>query len=190
MIELLSAKWSLVVARGFLGIAFGVLAVIWPSITLLTLVFLFGFYALIDGFATIFMGFSRRTDERLIPLATGGLGVLAGILVLAWPGISALVLLIFVAIWALIIGFGYLWSALRTHGEFLGRVLLGITGLAGVALGVALLVQPGQGAVALVFTIGFLSIMWGLFGLALGFRLRTVARRLESSERAATAEFA
>lgn len=184
MVELLSAKWSLVVARGVLGIAFGVLAVIWPSITLLTLVFMFGFYALIDGFASIFMGFSRHKDDRVIHLATGGLGVLTGILVLAWPGISALVLLIFVAIWALVIGVSYLWSALRVHGEFLSRVLLGITGLAAIALGVALFVQPGQGAVALIFTIGFLSIMWGLFGLVLGFRLRDVSRRLESAHQA------
>ncbi|QSB04850.1 HdeD family acid-resistance protein [Natronoglycomyces albus] len=179
MKELLSANWPLVVARGFLAVLFGVMAVVWPGITLLSLVFLFGIYALIDGFTSVFVGLSRLSGERWIPLASGGLGILTGILVLAWPGISAVVLLVFVAIWALIIGFSQLWSALRLHGDFTGRALMALSGVAIVALAVYMLAQPGQGAVALVFGIGFLAIVWGLFTVALGFRMRSVARQLE-----------
>ncbi|GAB4006185.1 hypothetical protein GCM10029992_56150 [Glycomyces albus] len=55
-----------------------------------------------------------------------------------------------------------------------------LSGLAGILLGVLLLVQPGEGALALVFTIGFLAIVWGVITIIGSVRLRRLAAEIES----------
>src|SRR3954464_6793745 len=105
MLQTLSRYWWLILLRGIAAIIFGVLAFIWPGITLVTLVLFYGAFVLIDGvlaLANAFMGGSMGSRWWLALI--GVAGIAAGILTLMWPGLTALLLLTFMAIWAIVLG--------------------------------------------------------------------------------------
>jgi len=97
MLHALAKHWWVLLLRGICAILFGVLTFVWPGITLLTLVLLYGAYALADGvlaLAEAVMGGAPAPRWWLV--LVGLLGIAVGILTFAWPGITALVLLLFI----------------------------------------------------------------------------------------------
>src|SRR5688500_2622037 len=100
MVRTLSQNWWLVVLRGVLGILFGLLAFIWPGITWLTLVIMFGIYAIVDGLVAIGTGLARtRESSRWWTfLLEGLLNIGAGAAALIWPGLATLVILYVIAV--------------------------------------------------------------------------------------------
>jgi uncharacterized membrane protein HdeD (DUF308 family) len=85
---------------------------------------------------------------------------------------TALVLLMFIASWAIVIGVLQIWGAIRLRKEIQGEWLLGLSGLLSVAFGVALFAQPGAGALALIWLIGWFAILAGCVYIALAFQLK------------------
>lgn len=181
VLELLAKNWAWVLVRGIFTIIFGAMAVFWPGITLYVLVILFGAYAIVDGVTAIAMG-ARKSSGRGFLIFIGVVGVVAGLVVLIWPGMSALALLYVIAIWAIITGIGSIVSGFGLSRDAGGRWLFVISGLAGVVLGVLLLFNPGEGAVALVVTIGFFAIIWGFFTIFTAVRLRRLAKELDARQ--------
>jgi uncharacterized membrane protein HdeD (DUF308 family) len=107
MLEYFSRYWWTVALRGALAVAFGVVALIWPDITLHALVLLFGFYALVDGLlalAALLVGGRLVADRRGWLVVEGIAGIVAGVVSFLWPGITALVLLYLIAVWAIATG--------------------------------------------------------------------------------------
>src|SRR5215472_2987457 len=92
MLHALATNWWLVLLRGIAGILFGILAFAWPGLTLLTLVLLYGAYALVDGICALAAAFSGRAKP--VPtwwlIVVGLLGIAAGLVTFLWPGITAL----------------------------------------------------------------------------------------------------
>ncbi|HEX2143499.1 MAG TPA: HdeD family acid-resistance protein [Glycomyces sp.] len=181
MLELLARNWAWVLVRGVFTILFGTLAIFWPEITLLALVILFGAYAILDGFTAIAMGLQRRSGRGWL-IFIGALGVIAGLIALIWPGLSALALLYVIAFWAIVVGIGSVVNGFGLSRDAGGRWLFILSGLAGIVLGILLLSQPGEGAVALVVTIGFFAIIWGFFTVFTSVRLRRLAKELDSRQ--------
>lgn len=179
MLEILARNWAWVLVRGIFTLVFGAVAVFWPEITLLALVILFGAYAIVDGVTAIVMG-ARRASGRGWVIFVGILGIVAGIIALVWPGITALALLYVIAFWALVLGLSNVVNGFGLKGDSGGRWMFILSGLAGILLGILLLVQPGEGALALVFTIGFLAIVWGVITIIGSIRLRRLAAELET----------
>ncbi|ADD43491.1 HdeD family acid-resistance protein [Stackebrandtia nassauensis] len=176
MNELLARSWGLLVFRGVVGVLFGVMALFWPGLTVFTLVILWGAFAIVDGVAGIAMGVAGQAGDRWIHIFFGVFSLLAGVVAFAWPAMTALVLLIFIAVWAIITGVTYLVTAWRVRHEVTGEWLLALTGVASIALGVVLLLQPTAGALGMVMFIGVLAIIWGAFTVVLGFRMRSLAK--------------
>ncbi|GAA2131708.1 HdeD family acid-resistance protein [Glycomyces algeriensis] len=181
MIELLARNWAWVLVRGAFTIIFGAMAVLWPGITLYVLIILFGAYAIVDGITAIAMG-ARRSRGRGVLIVMGVVGVVAGLIALFWPGISALALLYVIAIWAIISGLVSIVSGFGLSRDAGGRWLFVISGLAGVVLGILLLINPEEGAVALVVTIGFFAIIWGFFTVFTAVRLQRLAKELDARQ--------
>jgi uncharacterized membrane protein HdeD (DUF308 family) len=179
MLELLARNWAWVLARGVFTILFGALAVFWPEITLVALVVLYGAYAVVDGITALVMGI-RRSSGRGFLILVGVLGIVAGLIALLWPGITAIALLYLIAVWAIVMGVGSIVSAFGLAGDPGGRWLFVLSGLAGIVLGVLLIAAPGRGAVALVVTIGFFAIVWGLITVMTSVRLRRLAEELDA----------
>lgn len=175
MLDLLAERWWAILLRGLFAIVFGIIALAWPGITLLALVFLWGIYAVVDGvmdLAGAFGSGERAGGNRWLLALMGVLGIGAGIVAFVWPGITAVVLLWVIAVWAIVTGIVEVVAAIRLRKEMEGELWLGLSGVLSVALGVILLAQPATGALALVVWIGILGIAWGIALVILAFRVR------------------
>jgi uncharacterized membrane protein HdeD (DUF308 family) len=172
MLDALARNWWLVLLRGLCAVAFGVLAFAWPRITLVTLVLLYGGFALADGILAIaaaIMG--GRPAPRWWLAAMGLLGIAAGIVTLLWPGITAWVLLMFIAFWAIATGAMQIIGAIKLRKEIDNELFLILGGILSVIFGIVMLAQPGAGALALVLVIGGYAIVYGVLLIAFSLRL-------------------
>jgi uncharacterized membrane protein HdeD (DUF308 family) len=161
--------------RGLLAIAIGIVSVAWPNITVGAFVILFAVYAFIAAAMNALVAFSSsRAGPVFGYLLLSLLSLAAGVVALVWPDITALVLVIWIAAWAVVTGVIEVVMAFR-QGETAGeRALWAITGLLSVVLGVVLFIRPDIGAVSLASVFGLFSIFYGVSALVLSFQARKV----------------
>jgi uncharacterized membrane protein HdeD (DUF308 family) len=175
VLPILSRNWWLVALRGLAAIVFGVLAFVWPAITLWALVLLFGAYMLVDGIFAIVAAVraAGREARWWLLLIEGVLGVLAGLVAAFWPTLTALALLYFIAAWAIVSGILEIAGAIRLRREIEGEWALGLSGALSLLFGVLLVVIPAPaGLLSLVWLIGAYALAFGVLLLVLAFRLR------------------
>ena len=173
----LRQAWPMLLVRAVLAVALGLVALIWPGITLVILAWAFGIYAAIDGITQIIDGIRRRTQPRWwLSLLLGLLGLVAGAVALVWPGMTAIVLAILVGAWAVVTGVGEVFAAVRQlRSERRGGLLL-LAGVLSVVAGVLILVWPVPGAIVLALLIGWFSMLYGIVLAVLGMQLRSAAQ--------------
>jgi uncharacterized membrane protein HdeD (DUF308 family) len=180
---ILAGNWGTFILRGVVAILFGLLTFLMPGMALLTLVFMFGFFAIADGILTFMAAFRRSRGERDAPgwalILSGILGIVAGILALLWPGLTAIILLYLIAGWAIATGVLEIVAAVALRKEIHNEWLLGLAGFLSILLGLFLAFFPGPGALAVVFWIGAFALAFGALLIALGLRLRKWARTHE-----------
>jgi uncharacterized membrane protein HdeD (DUF308 family) len=173
MVHALAKNWWLLLLRGIAAIIFGLLAFAWPGLTLVTLILLYGAYALVDGVLAIIAAITGGVPGSRWWLAVVGLlGIAAGLLTFLTPGLTALVLLFFIAGWAIVTGVFEIIGAIKLRKEIDNEWLLILGGIISVLFGVGMMLAPGAGALALVWVIGAYSVVMGVIFVALAFRLR------------------
>jgi len=173
LLHALAKNWWLLLLRGIAAIIFGILAFAWPGITLLTLVILYGAYALVDGVLSIWAAIGGGgATPRWWLVVVGLLGIAAGLLTFFWPGITAFVLLMFIGAWALVHGIFEIIGAIRLRKEIDNEWMLILSGALSVLFGAAMLIMPGAGALALIWVIGAYSIIFGVLFIGFAFRLK------------------
>jgi uncharacterized membrane protein HdeD (DUF308 family) len=174
MLAMLARNWWVFALRGLLAIIFGVLAFIWPGLTLLTLVLLFGVYALVDGVFAVVSGIaSYGRNERWWAVLLGGVaGIVIGLLTFFWPGTTALALLYFIAAWALVTGILQIVAAIQLRRVITNEWMMILNGIASIIFSVLLFIFPGAGALSLLWLIGAYAIVFGILLIILAFRLR------------------
>lgn len=175
MIEMLARNWGLIVLRGVLALAFGLLTLLRPAVSLAVLVLFFGAFALVDGIATVASAMAnRRGQPRWGALLAGGLaGIAIGLMTLSWPGVTAIVLLYLIAAWAIVHGVAEIVASVRLRKVIANEWLLGLAGALTVVFGLVLFFYPGAGALAMALYIGAYAAVAGVLLIALGFRLRS-----------------
>jgi uncharacterized membrane protein HdeD (DUF308 family) len=176
MFDLLSRYWWTLVLRGIASIIFGILAIVWPEITLATLVIFFGAYAFVDGVFAIVgvIGGWKKMDDHWLLLLEGLLGVGIGALTLRTPGITATVLLMFIAAWALATGVLEIVGAIRLRKEIKGEFWLILSGMASIVLAVLLMFFPLAGALSLLWVISVYAVVFGVVLIISGLKLRSL----------------
>jgi uncharacterized membrane protein HdeD (DUF308 family) len=174
-----SAVWWMVLLRGLLAVLFGLVALLTPGIALLTLVFVFGFYALLDGVVAVVVGIRMRStlEHWGWVVVQGVVSVLAGLAALVWPGLTALTLLVIVGVWAIALGVAEIAEAFGARRR--GTPAWGWTlaaGVLGVLFGIALIVQPAAGILALLWLLGTFALVVGVVLIVWAFRIRSAVR--------------
>jgi uncharacterized membrane protein HdeD (DUF308 family) len=175
LLRSLADYWWLLLLRGLVAIAFGVVAFVWPGLTLVALTLVWGAYALADGILALWAALAATGGETAKRwwLALGGVaGIVAGLVAFFYTGMTALVLLMFIAAWAIVIGVILIWGAIELHKILDDAWLIGLNGALAVAFGVLLVARPGAGALAVVWMIGWFAVVFGILHIALAFRLR------------------
>jgi uncharacterized membrane protein HdeD (DUF308 family) len=163
--------------RGLLAIAIGVVSVAWPDITVGAFVILFAVYAFLAAGADLVRAFA---SDRVGPLAgyllLAFLSLVAGMVALLWPGITALALTVWVAVWALVTGILEAAFAFRRDEPAGERAMWALSGLVSIALGVVLAIRPDIGALTLATVFGLFSIVYGVAALTLAAKARQVGQ--------------
>jgi uncharacterized membrane protein HdeD (DUF308 family) len=176
----LSRNWWVLLLRGVVAILFGVLTLMRPGISLVSLLLLFGAYALADGTLGAWTAITHRKDREnwWVLLLEGLIGIGVGALTLMKPGLTALALLFYISIWAIATGVLEILAAVRLRQEIKGEWMLILAGLASVVFGVLLMARPGAGALAVLWLIASYAILFGLLFVVLAFKVKGVAARI------------
>lgn len=175
MLATLAENWWSIAARGTAAVIFGLAAIIWPQITLAILIYLFGAFAIVDGVFALFGAAraARRQARWWTMVVEGVIGVTIGVLSMVIPAVTALVLLFFIAYWAIFIGLLRLFQAVQLRGEIQNEWLLALSGALSVTFGLVLLAFPSAGAVTLVTVIGIFAVIVGALTIGFAMRLRS-----------------
>ena len=181
--NILSRAWWMILLRALIAILFGILIFAQPAISLVSLVWAFGILVLADGVANVVMAIQGRNehDHWWVFLLGGVAGILVGLLALANPAITAVVLLFYIAIWAIVTGFLQIGAAIRLRKEIHGELWLFLGGLASVLFGLLLVARPGEGAMAVLWLIGAYALAFGFLMLLLALRVRGFSKRVRSA---------
>jgi uncharacterized membrane protein HdeD (DUF308 family) len=171
----MSMRTSLTV-RGLLAIAIGVVSVAWPNITIGAFVILFAIYAFTVAVTDAMRAFSSDGAGSVFGyLLLSLVAVAAGVISLAWPGITALVLAIFVGAWALVVGVIEVGLTFRS-GERAGeRAMWLLGGIVSIALGLVLFIRPDIGAASLATVFGLYSVAFGISALVLSAQTKNLS---------------
>jgi len=166
-------RWVMLL-RGVLAIVVGIIAIVWPGVTLLGLIWLFGAYAIGDGAVEIWSGFQNRSnhDRWWVEILIGLAGIVAGVLVISWPGLSTMALMYLIAAWMLVMGVLQVVYAIRVRKEISNEFCIILSGALAVALGLFFFAFPGDGAVSLVWLIGIYAVFFGVLLVIFSFRAR------------------
>ena len=176
MLSMLSENWWVLALRGLLAVLFGFAALVLPLGTLEAVGQLFGVYAILEGALVVLIGL-RGTQYRGAFLSEGAFGIVAGLVALAWPGVTALVLLYIIAIWAILSGIAEIIAAVALRREIEGEWVLFLVGVLSVVLGMAMAVLPSVGVLSLIWLVGLYALAVGIAMIVLAFRVRDVRRR-------------
>jgi uncharacterized membrane protein HdeD (DUF308 family) len=177
--EMLERRWWLIALRGLAGIIFGIICFANPALAGLSLILVFAVFSVVDGLFGLFAAFGQaRQGERWVWLAIEAVASLViGVLMLTMQGFALAFLFIFITVKALLSGILLVIAAIKLDAEH-GRGFLLAAGLVSLGLGVLLIMAPLLGAKILIWWIGAWSLLFGALLLALGFRLRGVAKKL------------
>jgi uncharacterized membrane protein HdeD (DUF308 family) len=172
--ETLLRSWWMPALRGIVAVSFGLLALLFPGLSLVWLIALFAAYALLGGMVwAVGALHNRRADPRWrMPMTLGALGIGAGILVLAHPAPTALVLVALIGAHALATGLLDMVAALRLRKFIRGERLFALSALASLVFGLAVSIAPPGGAEALGPLLGIYALSSGVALLALSLRVR------------------
>jgi uncharacterized membrane protein HdeD (DUF308 family) len=181
MVVMLKSLSTSLILRGLLAVAIGVVALAWPGVTVLALVVVFAVYAFIGAGLQAMQAFSSRTAGPVFGhLLVGLLDIAAGVLALAWPGVTALVLVLLVASWAVVTGALEVFAAFQRDEEAGTRAMYVFGGLVSMAFGTVLFARPGMGAISLALLFGLFNLIGGSWLFVRGIELRQARTQLHS----------
>lgn len=188
MIKTISKYWWVFTLRGLIAIAFGLAALLWPALTIGVMVLLFGLFALFEGLLVILTSFGKGDEKGGWTLLIEGLvGILVCVIVLLgtsigsilWPRVAAVMLVFYIAGWAILAGLFKIITAFRIRNEVKGEWMVGLSGFVSILVGVILILRPQAGVLAVAWLIGIFAIIVGIIQLLLGLKFRKIGFSLK-----------
>jgi uncharacterized membrane protein HdeD (DUF308 family) len=178
----IAANWRALALRGFVALLFGLVVLFWPGLVLAALSLLFGIYALVDGGVVLVPAIrsSDRSARRWLPLAEGAVGVIAGLVALFWPGMTASGLLYVIAGWAVATGVLKITTTIVLRNEVENGWMLAGSGALSVLFGAIVAALAGSDLPSLAPFIGIFAIVVGLALIVFAFRTRDRQRTRQS----------
>ncbi|MBV7300796.1 HdeD family acid-resistance protein [Enterovibrio paralichthyis] len=175
LVGALSRNWWVLLLRGIASIIFGFL--LWtlpPGESIETMVLVFGAFAFIDGALQVWTALMERKerDNWVVLLLWGVVGIAAGIMTFSVPGLTAVALLFYIAIWAVVKGVLEIITAVRLRKEIKGEWMLILGGILSILFGGFLMASPAAGAAALVWVIAMYAFVFGVLFVALSLKLK------------------
>jgi len=173
--QTLADGWLLLLLRGIAAILFGILTFAWPGVTLMILVLICGTLALVDGIFALLAASAGAMGswKTWWSILSGIAGIAVGLVTFLWPGLTALALLLYIGVWAIVHGVFEIIGAIQLHKEINNEWLLAAGGLLSILFGLIVLLAPKSALIALIFVIGGYAIASGILLVAFALRIRS-----------------
>jgi uncharacterized membrane protein HdeD (DUF308 family) len=168
-------NWKLILVRGLISLLFGIIILAWPEATTKVIIFLFGLYVLISGIVHVAeagVAISRK-EKWGLSMVLGLLGFLIGIIILSRPGLALGALVFLIGVFLVVYGFMELYAAFELEATVGLRLLFGISGVAGIAVGVVFVLNLELGAWTVILLIGLYALFVGILRTVLAFMVRS-----------------
>lgn len=170
---IMARPWWEMVVRGILLLILGIIAMVYPDITLAIIILLFGALILVEGIFLVIGSIVVRADDPMwVVLLIGGIiSIILGSIILVWPDVTARVVLFLIGAWAIIVGtINLMWALkVRKYEEVTGKGVHAVFGLVGIAFGIICIAWPDGTAKTLIFIIGLLVTILGILLIISGF---------------------
>ena len=179
MLQALASAWWVFLIRGIVGVVLGITIWLQPAASVAVLVLFFGAWMLVDGIFTSIGSIVRRHDnpEWGWMLVSGIMSLVIGVLTLRAPGVTVVVLVLFVSVWAMMLGIGQIALGWRIRREVSNEWMLYLSGAVALLFGIMVMWNPAAGAVSVLWMIAFFSILFGISMIVLAFRLKGIRRQ-------------
>lgn len=189
----LREMWGALALRGMVAILFGLAAVFWPGLTLVTLVYLFGAYILASGLVNLVVGLTNLGGAesfwgRVLTLLLGAGEIGVGVYLLRHPGVSFATLILVFGLTLIVRGLFELFAGIFGEGSATYKATMVLGGLLAGIVGVILLFQPASGGVAFVWVLGLYALITGPLLLAMAFDAKKAAAELAPARRSRAAK--
>ncbi|WP_306367202.1 HdeD family acid-resistance protein [Nocardiopsis sp. CC223A] len=184
----MSRNWWMVVLRGVAAVLFGLIALIWPGLTTVTLALVFGAYALIDAIVLGYAAYRAAPGTRTPLVVQAVLSAIVGLIALIWPVAAVIALVFVIGAWAVITGVSEIVTAVRLRAHISSEWLLIFAGALSVVFGLLLWFWPLAGAQAIVFVVGIYALIFGVVMVVAGFRLRGATDAIADADAMASAD--
>jgi uncharacterized membrane protein HdeD (DUF308 family) len=174
MVHVLARNWWALLIRGFAAFIFGILAFLLPGVTILVIGIMFGAYAFVDGiFAIVAAARAAEQHERWWPfLIEGIVGIVIAGITFYDIRITLAALYFTIAAWAFITGALEIVAAIQLRKQIANEIWLILGGIASIIFGILMLVFPLWGAIAIIWVIAAYALVFGIFMMALAFKVR------------------
>lgn len=163
--------WWVLLVQGLLALIIGILLLVYPGLTSELIVIFLGAYWFVSGIFALFSA-TGNDANRGLKILLGIIGIVLGLVILAYPFYSTiivfLVFIIMIGIWALVYGGIHLYQGLTGGGW-----AVGILGLLSIIFGLLILVHPWYSTLAIPFVFGFFGIVFGFAAIVGAFMIRS-----------------
>jgi uncharacterized membrane protein HdeD (DUF308 family) len=181
--------WKSALLSGILAVILGILAVVWPAITILVAAIFFGAYLLVTGIAQVIFAFSLDVSAggRVLLFISGAAALILA--VLCFRSLQESILLL--AIW---IGVGFIFRGVATAVSAIsdpslpGRAWEIFIGVISLIAGVIMLAAPFESIETLTFVVGIGLIVLGVFEVVSAFGIRKASTDLGPTTPATAAD--
>jgi uncharacterized membrane protein HdeD (DUF308 family) len=173
-------SWGWIVTYGVLSILVGLIALIWPSATLVAIAIIFAVQLIVTAvfrFVLVFALPSQVGWLRALTALVAILSLVIGIYLLGHLGLTLLVLAVLLGIYWIAHGGFELFLAIG-HSELRGRGWTAFSGVLSIIAGAVLVIYPGISLFALTLVLGVFLILFGATLVGRGIQLRSVAHRV------------
>jgi len=170
-------NWWALTILGILFMLIGIACFVWPIGVAATIIYIFGFFALVAGIFNLVGMFSAGAHWWVF-LLKAIVGIVVGLIALFAPGAFAFTAFWLIAIWAIISGIAELIGAIAYSGKMGGgsAFLEAIGGIISIIFGVLLWTNVLVGASVIFILLGIYGLVYGIFLIAFSLQARTIAK--------------
>ncbi|CRK50706.1 conserved membrane hypothetical protein [Rhodococcus sp. RD6.2] len=171
--------WWLLLLRGIIAVIFGIVALVWPDVTVKALIVVVGIFWIIDGIVSAVRAIqARKVVMSWVWWLAGALvSVVAGVVLFVWPDLTALAFAYLMGFWAILVGILEIigsFQVMANGGQWIGSMVAGALAL---IFGLILVIWPGSGIIGLMWLVGIFAIAFGVLFIVGAFQVRSAARR-------------
>jgi uncharacterized membrane protein HdeD (DUF308 family) len=170
----MAQSWWLVLLKGMVLLALGLVFLVWPAKSVVTVTVFIGLLLTFDGLFGVLSGLlsSRNEDHRWSSVIQGLIAIALGLAVFNWPKITLGFLIFVLAAWMLVIGIFTVATAISLRKEMYGNWLISAMGLFALLLSLVLFTNPAGTVVFLSVIYGVVTLITGIFTIALAMDLK------------------